>query len=250
MIYYELAELGGALGLFFAPGTVSAMKNAELEVIFEDNHLLAINKPPGIPTQGAMAGLPSVVALAKAYIKQKYHKPGNVYLGVVSRLDRAVSGVVLFARTSKAAARLTEQFRTRTVKKLYWAVVRGEPTASEICEDWLVKDEPRHRMRVVAEQVAGATRARLLYRRLRSLSRGWLLEVSLETGRKHQIRVQLAERNLPILGDRKYGSDEPFAAGIALHSRLLQLVHPTRGEAIKLTAPLPFAWREFGVLER
>jgi 23S rRNA pseudouridine1911/1915/1917 synthase len=226
------------------------MKNAGLEVIYEDNHLLALNKPPGIPTQGAEAGRPSLVALAKAYIKQKYHKPGNVYVGVVSRLDSAVSGVVLFARTSKAAARLTEQFRTRTVKKLYWAVVSGKPSASGICEDWLVKDELRHRMRVADETTAEATPARLSYRRLQSLSRGWLLEVTLETGRKHQIRVQLASRNLPILGDRKYGSREPFAAGIALHSRLLQLVHPTRGEAIELMAPLPPAWREWGVLER
>jgi 23S rRNA pseudouridine1911/1915/1917 synthase len=225
------------------------MQYADLDVLYEDNHLLAVNKPAGIPTQGAAAGRPSLVSLAKAYVKQKYVKPGNVYLGVVSRLDAAVSGVVIFARTSKAAARLTRQFRDRAVTKVYWAIVSGTPQATATCDDWLAKDETRHQMRLADEQTEGATPARLVYRRLKRLSRGWLLEVTLETGRKHQIRVQLASRGLPILGDRKYGSRQPFVGGIALHSHLLQLVHPTRGEAIKLVAEPPLAWRSLGAID-
>jgi 23S rRNA pseudouridine1911/1915/1917 synthase len=222
------------------------MPRTPLDVLYEDNHLLVVNKPAGIPTQGARAERASLLSLAKAYIKKKYGKPGNVYLGTVSRLDAAVSGVVVFARTSKAAARLAEQFRSRKVRKVYWAIVAGNPAAGATCHDWLAKDEARHRMRVVEGQSAGAVPARLDYRRLKHLDHGWLLEVTLETGRKHQIRVQLAARSLPILGDRKYGSRESFPGGIALHSRLLELVHPTRGEPMTLVAEPPAAWRSFG----
>jgi 23S rRNA pseudouridine1911/1915/1917 synthase len=218
------------------------MARATLDVLYEDNHLLAVNKPAGIPTQGAEANRPSLLSLAKTYVKEKYHKPGNVYLGTVSRLDALVSGVVVFARTSKAAARLAEQFRDRTVRKVYWAIVGGNPTANATCDDWLAKDEARHRMRVVDARSTDAAPARLTYRRLRRVSRGWLLEVTLETGRKHQIRAQLAARGLPILGDQKYGSRESFPGGIALHSRLLELVHPTRGEPITFLAEPPESW--------
>jgi 23S rRNA pseudouridine1911/1915/1917 synthase len=224
------------------------MVRTTLEVLYEDNHLFAVNKPAGIPTQGAEAERGSLLALAKTYIKEKYHKPGNVYLGTVSRLDAAVSGVVVFARTSKAAARLAEQFRDRTVRKIYWAIVAGNPAPFAACEDWLAKDEVRHRMRVVEARSAGAANARLAYRRLKRVGRGWLLEVSLETGRKHQIRAQLAARSLPILGDQKYGSRESFPGGIALHGRLLELVHPTRGEPMTFLAEPPPAWRSFGSL--
>lgn len=225
------------------------MPKPGLDILYEDNHLLVVNKPPGLATQGAAAGRPSLVSLAKEYVKHKYHKPGNVYLGVVSRLDSAVSGVVVLARTSKAAARLTGQFRQRAVTKVYWAIVSGNPHASGTCEDWLAKDDQRHRMQVADERTRDAAHARLIYRRLKRLSRGWLLEVTLETGRKHQIRVQLASRGLPVLGDRKYGSREPFSTGIALHSRLLKLVHPTRHEAMVFTANPPAAWRKLGDLE-
>jgi 23S rRNA pseudouridine1911/1915/1917 synthase len=222
------------------------MARTTLDVLYEDNHLLALNKPAGIPTQGAEAERTSLLSLAKGYIKGKYHKPGNVYLGTVSRLDAAVSGVIVFARTSKAAARLTEQFRDRTVRKIYWAIVAGHPAPDATCDDWLAKDELRHRMRVVEAQSTAAAKARLTYRRLKPIGRSWLLEVTLETGRKHQIRAQLAARSLPILGDRKYGSRQAFPGGIALHSRLLQLVHPTRGEPLTFLAEPPPAWRSFG----
>lgn len=223
------------------------MPSSALDVIYEDNHLLAINKPAGMATQGAAAGQPSLLAAAKLYIKQKYQKPGNVYLGTVSRLDAAVSGVVVFARTSKAAARLAEQFRSHTTRKLYWAIVSGAPAAGGVCVDWLRKDESRQRMTVADSQTASAQLARLRYRRGRAVPEGWLLEIELETGRKHQIRVQLAARGLPIVGDRKYGSRQVFSTGIALHSRLLEFKHPTRSEALALLAPLPASWRRFGL---
>lgn len=219
-------------------------------VLYEDNHLLALDKPAGLATMGAAAGRPSLWALAKQYIKQKYHKPGGVYLGTVSRLDAAVSGVVLFARTSKAAARLAEQFRSRSTQKLYWAIVEGLPAPTAECVDWLIKDERLKRMRVVAARATAehgrAQQAELAYRRLRQTAAGWLLEIDLRTGRKHQIRVQLSHRGLTILGDRKYGSRGPFTAGIALHARQLEFTHPTRRERLTLTAPVPPAWRKLG----
>ncbi|HWB13755.1 MAG TPA: RluA family pseudouridine synthase [Pirellulales bacterium] len=222
------------------------MARIALDVLYEDNHLLVVNKPAGIPTQGAETEGTSLLAVAKAYLKEKYRKPGNVYLGTVSRLDAAVSGAVVFARTSKAAARLAEQFRNRKVRKVYWAIVAGNPAATATCDDWLAKDDARHCMRVVEARSAGAVPARLAYRRLKRVGRGWLLEVTLETGRKHQIRAQLGARSLPILGDRKYGSREAFPRGIALHSRLLELTHPTRGEPMTFLADPPAAWHRTG----
>lgn len=214
-----------------------------MDVIYEDNHLLVVNKPPGLATVGVRPEDMSLAKAAKAYLKQRYRKPGNVFLGVVSRLDAPVSGVVVLARTSKAAARLSEQFRERDVAKLYWALVAGrvEP-ASGPCVHWLRKDEARQRMCVVPAGTPGALEARLKYRYLRAVPRGCLLEVELLTGRKHQIRVQLAAQGWPIIGDRKYGSREPFPVGIALHSRSLTLRHPTREEDLTFVAPPPEGW--------
>ncbi len=231
-----------------------------LRILYEDNHLLAVLKPAGLATMGVAADQPSVVTLARQYIKQRYAKPGNVYLGVVSRLDEPVSGVLLLARTSKAAARLNAQFRGRSVEKTYWAVIEGsiQPPAGN-WQDWLLKDEPARRMRRVAQQSAGRPKpgggptapqeARLTYHLLERLSVGSLVEVTLETGRKHQIRVQFAERGWPILGDRRYGAAAPFSAGIALHSRQLAFDHPVTKQRIELTAPLPRSWRRFGLRE-
>jgi 23S rRNA pseudouridine1911/1915/1917 synthase len=217
-----------------------------LDILYEDNHLLVVNKPPGLATQGAAEEATSLIAVAKAYIKSRYQKPGNVYLGVMSRLDQVVSGVVVLARTSKAAARLTEQFRTHAVGKTYWALTDGvlEPPAGEL-EDWLVKDELAQRM--VARQRGGgdAKLARLAYRTLARQSGDSLLEIELETGRKHQIRVQLAERGRAILGDVKYGSRRKFANGIGLHSRELRLLHPVKQIEQIFLAPLPAAWPAF-----
>lgn len=220
----------------------------KLTVLYEDNHLLAVAKPAGLPTMGVAEGLPSLLVEAKRYIKQKYGKPGNVYLGAMSRIDAPVTGIVLFARTSKAAARLTEQFRTHQVQKTYWAIVEGliEPAAAD-CVDWLAPDDRHRRMHIVSPNAPGAREARLAYRRLQALKQSSLVEVQLETGRKHQIRLQLSSRGFPILGDRKYGATRPFPQGIALHARSLVVQHPVKPEPITLAAPLPHCWQAHGV---
>jgi len=218
------------------------MPHVTLDVLYEDNHLLAVNKPAGLPTQGAAADEESLVSLAKDYLKEKYQKPGNVYVGVVSRVDSLVTGVVLLARTSKAAARLTEQFRERDVGKTYWALVTGNVPEQGTCVNWLSKDERRQRMIVVPARSPGALEARLEFRRLEVRGATSLVEIELLTGRKHQIRVQLETRGWPILGDSKYGSTASFPDGIALHARRLVIEHPTRGEPVVLEAPLPTSW--------
>jgi 23S rRNA pseudouridine1911/1915/1917 synthase len=213
---------------------------SQLRIIYEDNHLLAVDKPAGLPTMGTPGGLATLLSLAKEYIKRKYNKPGNVYLGVMSRLDAPVTGVVLLARTSKAARRLTEQFRAHAVGKFYWALVDGalEPPAGQ-CVDWLVHDERHRRMHLAGPDTPNAREARLAYRQLSVQGRVSLVEIELFTGRKHQIRLQLSGCGHPILGDRKYGSRLPFPAGIALHSRRLVVAHPVGGEALVLESPLP-----------
>jgi 23S rRNA pseudouridine1911/1915/1917 synthase len=220
-----------------------------LEVLFEDNHLLAVNKPAGIATMGVAADEPSVLGVARQYIKRRYAKPGNVYLGVVSRLDALVSGVLLFARTSKAAARLNEQFRSRTVEKTYWAVVEGNVPPAGRLEDSLIKDDQRQKIRIGAKDENGGTMAVLQFRRLQQVGDGWQVEIVPETGRKHQIRVQFAERGWPILGDKKYGSSRKFSSGIALHSRRLAFDHPISKKRMDVVAALPPAWRKFGIDE-
>ncbi|MHC4176141.1 MAG: RluA family pseudouridine synthase [Planctomycetota bacterium] len=220
-----------------------------LEVLYEDNHLLAVNKPAGLPTMGTPAGRPTLLSVAKQHIKERYHKPGNVYLGVMSRLDAPVTGVVLLARTSKAARRVTQQFRAGTVEKIYWTIVEGsiKPPSDE-CVDWVGKDERHRRMHIVGPSLPGAKQARLAYRRLGPVEQDSLLEVELRTGRKHQIRLQLARRGYPILGDRKYGSRRRWPVGIALHARRLVISHPVGGAPLELEAPLPSVWRGFGVV--
>lgn len=220
---------------------------SELDVLYEDNHLLAINKPAGLVTMGARPGTRTVLDVAKEYLKQKYDKPGNVYLGVVSRLDGPVTGVLLMARTSKAADRLNRQFRERDVEKSYWALVSGtiNPQAGTLV-DWMAEDERHRRMHAVRSDTPGAKEARLRYRLLETTADGCLVEIELETGRKHQIRVQLAKAGCPVLGDRKYGSCVPFEPGIALHARRLVFSHPVRDERIELVAPLPASWRKYG----
>ncbi len=220
-----------------------------LQILFEDNHLLALNKPAGLATMGAIPGKPTLLGLARQYIKQKYHKPGNAYLGLVSRLDAPASGVVLMARTSKAARRLVRQFRQGRVQKTYWVVVEGRvlrPAARLV--DYLARAEQQQRVAVVGRETPGGKAAYLSYRRLGMAAAESLLEVELQTGRKHQIRVQLACCGHPVLGDRKYGARQAFARGIALHARRLVVEHPTTGQPIALTAPLPAAWRRIAAV--
>lgn len=217
-----------------------------LNVLYEDNHLLAINKPAMLPTMGVDAAEPSLLSIAKEYIRRKYSKPGEVYLGIVSRLDAPVTGVLLIARTSKAAARLTEMFKRRDVEKTYWALVEGrvEPAGGTLVH-YLRKDERHRKMHVATAHPADAQRAELSYRLLRFVKQSSLLEVALHTGRKHQIRVQLADALQPIIGDRKYGSRRTFPHGIALHSRRLAFEHPVKKSPIVIEAELPAAWDAF-----
>lgn len=216
-----------------------------LEVLYEDNHLLAINKPAMLATMGVDAERASVLTAAKEYLRRKYAKPGNVYVGIVSRLDGPVTGLVLLAKTSKAAARLSEAWRTRAVRKVYWAAVEGEVApASGTLENYLRKDERHRKVHVTNAGAEGAQLARLTYRTLKSAGEVTLLEVELETGRKHQIRVQLARLGNPIIGDLKYGGRERFPRGIALHAQALELEHPVRREPLRLEAPLPRAWAD------
>jgi 23S rRNA pseudouridine1911/1915/1917 synthase len=192
---------------------------------------------------GLPEGQATLLTQTKSYLKEKYAKPGEVYLGVVSRLDVPVSGVVLFARTSKAAARLNDQFREHTVEKIYAALVEGAITPTEAeCVDCLCEDK-RHR-KVFRTQSGEGKESRLRYRKLRQINQCSLLEIHLETGRKHQIRLQLSARGFPIRGDIKYGAKMSFPGGIALHAWKLTFSHPTTKERIELTAPLPtsFEW--------
>jgi len=215
-----------------------ALQNVFMDILYEDNHVIALNKPSGLATMGLPDGEETLFTQTKAYIKEKYAKPGEVYLGVVSRLDVPVSGVVIFARTSKAAARLNEQFREHTIEKIYAALVEGTITPLECeCVDYLCEDK-RHR-KVMRTHSAEGKESKLRYRTLRQSGQCSLVEIHLETGRKHQIRVQLASRGFPIRGDIKYGAKMSFPGGIALHAWKLTFSHPTMKERIELTAPLP-----------
>lgn len=220
----------------------------KLDVLFEDNHCLVVNKPAGLLAQGDITGDPSLVDVARSYLKTKYQKPGNVYVGLVHRLDRPTSGVVLLAKTSKAAGRLSTQFREGTVEKIYHAVIDGScPEDSGEWNDTLWKDEERNVVRVVPPDTPGGQEARIAFRVLGRFARTTQLELRPITGRSHQIRVQLAARGCPIVGDRKYGAvstlrtinDQPR---IALHAQRLTFTHPTRAEAISIVAPVPADW--------
>lgn len=215
-----------------------------LEILYEDNHCLAVFKPSGVLSTHFEGREETLDRHVKRYLREKYCKPGNVFLGVVHRLDRPVSGVLLFARTSKAAARLAEQFRQGTVEKVYWAVVEGEvPRQAGSLEDWLRKDREVGRVLVVEPKTTGARQALLHYQRKGSHGDLTWLEVRPQTGRTHQLRVQLAHHGHPIYGDAKYGSVYSFGKAIALHARTLTFLHPVRYEPITLTADVPRQWR-------
>lgn len=223
------------------------MPHPPLVVLYEDNHCLALAKPARMLCVGDRTDDDSLVDLARRYVKEKYRKPGDVFLGVVHRLDRPVSGVVLFARTSKAAARLAEQFRSRSLHKVYHALVEGRVAAAEgVCIDWLAKDRERNVVRRVPPGTSGARKAELRYRRLSAKGERTLLEVTPLTGRSHQIRVQLAGLGHPICGDRKYGSKTPLGGAIALHAAELTFEHPVRREPVTLRAPRPEFWNDVG----
>lgn len=219
-------------------------------VLYEDNHLLVVSKSAGLATMGTRPDRPTLLSNAKQYIRTKYGKPGNVYLGIVSRLDAPVTGVVVIARTSKAAARLTDQFRRHAVTKIYWALVEGRVAPRQrrlVC--FLRKDERHRRMHVVEQSAPGRQEAILDMRVLQRRAEATLVEVLPVTGRKHQIRVQLADAGHPIVGDRKYGGRRAFPSGIALHSRAIQFEHPVRKQRLRIEAPLPPCWMTMGITE-
>lgn len=210
-------------------------------VLFEDNHLLVVNKTAGVLVQGDSTGDVPLVELCKKYIKEKYHKPGDVFLGVVHRLDRPVSGVVVLARTSKALERMNTLFREKETLKTYFAVVRKKPLQPEgTLIHWLQKDEKKNKTTVFKNETKGALRSELSYRLLGTAQGHWLLEVTPLTGRPHQIRSQLASMGCVIAGDLKYGDNEPNPDGsIYLHARRLTFVHPVKKEKVTFEAELP-----------
>lgn len=210
-----------------------------MNVIYEDNHLLVVNKPAGQLVQGDQTGRRTLLDEAKEYLREKYHKPGNVFLGLVHRLDRQASGVVVLARTSKAASRLSAEIRSHRPRKTYWALVAGEVPGQEQCVDRLERED--FCSRVVA--APAGKEARLNYKRLLYRDDVCLVEIALETGRHHQIRVQFAHRGHPILGDRRYGSKKSFGDDvIALHAREMTIRHPTLKEELSFTAAPGQEW--------
>lgn len=221
------------------------MTHAPFPVLYEDNHLLVVNKPAMLVTMGAAPGVPSLIEQARNYIGIKYEKPGKVYLGIVSRLDAPVTGVVVLARTSKAASRLSDQFRNREVVKKYQALVESAPQPAEgQWRDWLVHHERHRKVLAVDRERPDAKQAILNYRVIGGWGSFHCLEIDLETGRKHQIRVQLASRDVPIVGDRKYDSPQSFPEGIALHASLLEFQHPVRDETLRFEVDVPESWQQ------
>lgn len=212
-----------------------------MEVIYEDNHIIAVNKTGNEIVQGDKTGDVPLADALKAWLKEKYAKPGNVFVGVAHRLDRPVSGVVLFARTSKSLARLNDMFRLGEVEKIYWAIVKNPPPAEEgELVHWLVRNEKQNKSYASDVEKPGAKKAILSYKLINRSENYCLLEINLKTGRHHQIRVQLAKMGCPVKGDLKYGSDRSNKdGGISLHARRISFVHPVSRQPVVITAPAP-----------
>ena len=221
----------------------------DLKILYEDNHIIAVNKPAGMLVQGDKTGDETIGDVVKQYIKQKYEKPGEVFLGVVHRIDRPVSGIVLFARTTKALQRLNEMFQKREIQKTYWAIVQSRPAKeSDLLVNYLRKNEEKNMSRVVSAETKGALKCELEYKLIAESDNYWLLEVDPHTGRHHQIRVQLAHTGCIIKGDLKYGAKRSNKdASICLHARMVQFIHPVKKEEVIITAPVPEdpLWRAF-----
>lgn len=224
-----------------------------MTVVYEDNHLIIVNKTASEIVQGDKTGDTPLSETVKQYIKEKYAKPGNVFLGVVHRLDRPVSGLVVFAKTSKALARLNEMFRNSEVKKTYWAIVKQRPPQDEgELVNYLVRNEKQNKSYAYDKEVKNSKKAVLHYRLIGHSQNYFLLEVDLKTGRHHQIRCQLAKMGCPIKGDLKYGFARSNPDGsICLHAHRVKFVHPVSKKLIDVTAPLPPGnlWNGFEMIE-
>lgn len=220
-----------------------------MTIIYEDNHIIVVNKSASEIVQGDKTGDVPLSEKVKAYLKEKYQKPGNVFVGVTHRLDRPVSGLVVFAKTSKALSRLNEMFRVGDVHKVYWAIVKNEPKQPEAeLQHWIVRNEKQNKSYAYDHEVKNAKKAVLKYRMIGRSDNYYLLEVELMTGRHHQIRCQLSKIGCPIKGDLKYGSPRSNPDGsICLHARRISFVHPVSKQLIELEAPLPAdkLWRCF-----
>lgn len=220
----------------------------DIPIIYEDNHLLVIDKPAGVLSQEDHTGDPDVLNLCKQYIKKKYNKPGDVFLGLVHRLDRPVSGVMVIARTSKAASRLSYQIRKRTINKTYWALVHGKSPVYGEHVHFLEKDERTNTVKVFDSPKRNAKESRLKFITLKQNNKYSVVEVDLITGRPHQIRAQFAKEGNPLWGDYKYGNpDKKKENDIALRAVKLELEHPTKKELMIFKAPKPTSvpWNKF-----
>ncbi|WP_397362598.1 RluA family pseudouridine synthase [Olleya sp. R77988] len=212
-----------------------------LQVIYEDNHIIVVNKRAGDIVQGDKTGDKPLSDVVKEFIAEKYNKPGNVYLGTVHRLDRPTTGLVIFSKTSKALPRLNKLFVSKDISKTYWALVKNKPEkeAGSLIH-WLKKNPKNNKSKAHIKEVPESKKAILHYKTLKKLDNYYLLEVNLETGRHHQIRVQLSSIGCPIKGDLKYGFDRSNKdASISLHARNIQFIHPVSKESLNITAPLP-----------
>lgn len=220
-----------------------------IEILYEDNHLIAVNKNSSDLSQGDRTGDSSLDTEIKNYLRQKFNKPGDVFLGVIHRLDRPVSGVILYARTSKALTRLNQAFRTREVQKIYLAIVKERPPEDEgILIHFLKKNEKQNKTYVFDNEIEGARRATLSYRLAARSESYYLLEINLHSGRHHQIRAQLAKIGCPVKGDLKYGYSRSNKDGsICLHARKLEFLHPVTRQKISIIAPFPEKdiWKHF-----
>lgn len=214
--------------------------NPNIPVIYEDNHLLVIDKPAGVLSQEDRTGKPDVLTLCKKYIKKKYNKPGDVFLGLVHRLDQPVSGVMVLARTSKAASRLSEQIRKKNIDKTYWAIVEGMAPLEGDLRHFIAKDFRTNTAKAFNSKKGKAKEARLKFRTLKQNANFSLVEVDLITGRPHQIRVQFAKEGFPLWGDYKYGDlNQKQGKDLALRAVKLEIQHPTKKEAMLFEAPVP-----------
>ena len=212
-----------------------------MEVIYEDNHLIAVNKNCHEIVQGDKTGDTPLSDMLKAWLKEKYAKPGNVFVGVAHRLDRPVTGVVLFAKTSKALSRLNEMFRQGKIEKTYWAITKNCPSEPESeLKHWIVRDEKQNKSMAFDTEKTNAKQAILHYRLVSKSERYYLLEIDLKTGRHHQIRAQLAKIGCPVKGDLKYSAERSNPdGGVSLHARKLSFIHPVSQQPVEIIAPLP-----------